>query len=113
MLVEILTGAEPQAEPTVGHHGHRRGGLGHHSRVITDGGTGHRRHEADALRAVGHRPEDAPREGAVALRLEPGVEVIGHDGEVEPRLLGQLRLADEIVRGSLLGHERVTERRHE
>jgi hypothetical protein len=45
----------------------------------------------------------------VALDVEPRVEVVAHLDEVEARLLGADRLADEVLRSEGLGRELVAD----
>jgi hypothetical protein len=40
------------------------------------------------------------------------VEVVGDGDEVEPGLLGTLRVGEELIRVMLLAHEAVAEGRH-
>jgi hypothetical protein len=43
----------------------------------------------------------------MALGLEPGVEVVGDHGEVEPRPLREDDVPHQILGGALLAHHRV------
>ena len=68
--------------------------------------------EAEPLGRVSDGADHVPNEGAVALSVNPGVEVVGDQRETEAGLLGRLREANEVVRGVLFAGERVAELRH-
>ena len=65
--------------------------------------------EAEPLGRVSDGADHVPNEGAVALSVNPGVEVVGDQRETEAGLLGRLREADEVVRQMLFAGERVAE----
>ncbi len=104
VLVQVLTRTDSERETTVGQHRHSGGGLGHDGRVVADEGTGDGGHQVQLLGALRHRPQHGPSEGAVALSLEPGMKVVGHHGELETGVLGELCLPNQVVWCALLGH---------
>ena len=109
VLVEVLPGADAEGEAAVGQQREGRRLLGDHRRVVAQDRAGDVRHERDALGHLRDGAEDGPGGRGVAHRLQPGVEVVAGDQEVEPGLLGEHRVADEVLRGALLAHERVAD----
>jgi hypothetical protein len=65
--------------------------------------------ETKPLGLVRDRADHAPYERALALLIDPGMEVIGDQREVEAALLRPLREANEIVGRMLFTRERVTD----
>ena len=94
MLVEVLAGADAEEEAARQHRGGGRGGLGDDRRVDAEYGARDAGADRDSLRRLGDAPEDAPDERALALAVDPGVEVIRDQGEVKSRLLGTRGVAD-------------------
>jgi hypothetical protein len=54
--------------------------------------------------------EHRPDEGGLSLLVDPGMEVVGDEGVLEPGLLRLRRVADEVERGVLLARKRVADR---
>src|SRR6185369_9225795 len=55
--------------------------------------------------------EHRPGERALALAIQPRMEVIGQEGELEPGLLGTDGVADEVEWSVLLAREGIPEAR--
>ena len=68
--------------------------------------------DLDGVGAGGDRSQDGPDERRMALRLDPGVEVVGDRDEVEARVLGPAGMVDEGAGCVLLTRQRVAELRH-
>ena len=94
MLVELLAGAESEPEAARRQQGHGRRFLRDDRRVIADRRRGHIGHEREPLGRLRRRPEHRPRVWRMALRLDPGMEVVRDDREVEPGVFGP----DDILR---------------
>src|SRR5207248_9522479 len=60
----------------------------------------------------GDAAEHAPHERALALLVDPGMEVIGDHGEREARVLGPHRRVDQRVRAVLLARQAVSQLQH-
>jgi hypothetical protein len=67
VLVEVLTGAEPEAEAVAGQDLNRRGLLRNHRRVVSQDRARHVGHQGDALRRLGRRAQHGPRIRRVTL----------------------------------------------
>ena len=76
------------------------------------GRAGHARADPQALRRLRDAAEHRPHERALALRVDPRVEVVGDQREREARLLGAARVLDERARTELLARELVAELHH-
>ena len=112
VLVEPLATAETEREAAVGEQLQGRGLLGHHGRVVAHRRAGHVGHQLDALGGLGHGTEQGPGVRRVALALEPRRVVVAAHQQVEAHLLGRLRIAHQLLRSRLLGHQRVSESGH-
>ena len=109
VLVEVLAGADAEEEPPAQHHLRRRRRLGDDRRVDPDQRARDRRPEADPLGRRGDAADHAPDERALALLVDPRVEVVGDEDVLEARLLGAPRVRDEVVRRMLLRGEPVAD----
>ncbi len=97
-----------------GHHRRARGrGLRHDRRVDPDRRTGDSRTEPQAFGRVRDPADHRPDEGALTLPVDPGMEMVRDQRELEPRLLGSPRARDEGVRRVLLARQRVPNPNHE
>ncbi len=112
VLVEALTGPQPEGEAPLAHHRHRGRGLGDDHRVVADGGARHHGGQLHALGRVGHRAQHRPGEGAVVLAGEPRVVVVGEHGELEAGLFGPHRVVDQGTGTVALSHQGVAESCH-
>ena len=112
VLVEVLAGAEAEAEAPAGEDLHGRGLLRDDRRVVAQDRARHVGHQPDALGGMGRGAEDRPRVARVALGLQPRLVVVADHREVEARLLGPLDVAHQLVGARLLAHHRVAEFRH-
>ena len=112
VLVERLAGADAEEEAALEEQGRRRRRLGDDRRVDAQDRAGHAGPDADGRRRLGHAAEDRPHERAVALLVDPRVEVVRDRQEVEARLLGQARMAHQVGRSVLLAGECVAPRGH-
>jgi len=102
VLVEVLARADAEEEPARHHRGRRGGRLRDERGVDPDQRARDAGAETDAVRRLGDSADHAPHERRVSLLVHPRVEVIGDDEVLEPRVLGGLRVLDEIARGMLL-----------
>ena len=110
MLVQVLAGADAEEEPAGQHRRRRRGRLGDDRRMDPDGRARDAgADDADVSVACAIAAEDGPHERALALAIDPWMEVVRDQREREPRLLGRCRVLDEIERRMLLARERVPE----
>ena len=109
VLVQLLAGADAQEEAALQHHLRGCRGLGDDRRMDPDRRAGHARAEAQLLGGLRDPADHAPDERALALRVDPGVVVVGDQRKGEARLLGQPGVAHEVVRAVLLRGERVAE----
>src|SRR5205085_5112680 len=98
VLVERLTAADPEEEPTVTQQGGCRGGLGEYGGMDADDRTGNADTDAYPLRRLGDGTEHRPYERAVALRAHPRMKVIRGGHEFEPRFLSAASVAHELGR---------------
>ena len=101
VLVEVLAAADAEAEPALEQDRRRRRRLGQHHRVDAHRRARHRGGDPERCRrrdAADHRPH----EGALALVVEPGMEVIGDPHGGEAVRLGELCLLHELPRTVLL-----------
>src|ERR1700722_7726961 len=109
VLVEPLAGADPEREAAVRDDGEGRRRLGDDGRVVAHGGAGDPGDQSDPLGLHRDRRQHRPGERAVPLGLQPRVVMVAHLDEVEAGLLGQHRLADELLRSEGLGGELVSD----
>jgi hypothetical protein len=109
VLVQLLAGADPEEEAAFHHHLGGRGGLGDDGGVDADRRTRDAGAELQPLRRLRDAADHAPDERALALRVDPGVVVVGDQREREAGLLRRARIAHEVVRAVLLRGERVAE----
>ena len=107
VLVQVLARAEAEMEAAVAHRGDRGGLLRDDRRVVADRRAGDERDQVDSLGLHGQRTEHAPRVGAVFVRIQPGMEVVGDREEVEARLLRPRRLGKQVRRVVQLAHQAV------
>ena len=112
VLVERLSGTEAEKEPVVEQQGRRRSRLRDDRRMHSHRRAGHADSDLKAFGDGGDGAEDAPHEGAVSLRADPRVEVVGDRHEIEPGLLCSPRIGDEVARRMLFARQRVPERSH-
>jgi hypothetical protein len=99
VLVQPLPGAHTEEESILEHRASRGSGLRDDRRVHPYGRAGHR---GAHFELVGHgrdASQDGPHEGALALGVDPGMEVIGDRGEIEADLFGSGRVGEELGRG--------------
>jgi hypothetical protein len=109
VLIQVLARADAEKEALGHHRGDRRRGLRDDRRMYADRRAGDTCADADLLGRLRDPAEGGPHEGALALRIDPGVIVIGDHAEVEARLFGKRRLTHELVRRMVLGREREAE----
>src|SRR5438270_1136177 len=76
MLVEILSSAKAEHEAAIAHQRDRRRHLRHDGGMVTNDRAGDHRHQLHTTRPAGNRSQNAPRKWALALLLEPGMEVV-------------------------------------
>ena len=107
-----LAGADAEEEAALEEQGRRCCRMGDDRRVDAQDRAGHAGPDADGRRRLGHPAEDRPHERAVALLVDPRVEVVRDGQEVEARLLGQARMAHQVGRSVLLTGECVAPRGH-
>src|SRR5262249_8115441 len=72
-------------------------------------GPRHRRPNLDPRGGFPDGPDHAPHEGALALPVDPRMEVIGDQPERETALLGEPREPHQLARAVLLARELVAE----
>src|SRR5919204_4427207 len=77
VLVQLLAGADAEEEAAVHHGRARRGRLGADRRGDADRGARDASAEPDPLRCFGDAADHAPDEGALALRVDPRMVVVG------------------------------------
>ena len=97
VLVQVLAGADAEEEAPSEQRLGRRCGVGDDRRVQADQRAGHRGADPDPVRRLGDRAEHAPDERAVALRVDPRMDVIGDQREREAGRFGALGVLDEGV----------------
>jgi hypothetical protein len=68
--------------------------------------------DAKVLRRLGDAAQHRPYEGALALVVRPGMEVIRDESEPKAAGLGGRRIADEVAGTVLLTGERVADLEH-
>ena len=78
-------------------------GVGDDRRVGPHRRTGHARRQPEPLRRLGDRADDAPDKRALALGVDPRMEVVGDRDVVEAERLCALGVPDEVERRMLLG----------
>ena len=101
MLVQVLSRADAEEEPTVEHHRGRRRRLRDDRRMDADDRTG----DAGADRQLCRRRDRAdhrPDKWALALSVDPRMEVIRELDVGESGLLGALRRSHHLERAVLL-----------
>ena len=109
VLVQILARPHAQEEAARQHRG--RGGRG----LRDDRGVEAHRRARDAraddelIRGERDPTEGGPDERALALSVDPGVEVVRDEREREARLLGACRIPDEVEGTVLLARDRISE----
>ena len=94
VLVEGLTGTDAELEPTVEQHRAGRRRLGDDRRVDAHRRAGHGRADVQ-VGDGGDGPDHAPHERAVALLVEPRMEVVRDPHSVDAGLFGEPCLVDE------------------
>jgi hypothetical protein len=99
VLVEVF--ARPDAEEEAPFHHRRRGGggVGDDGRMHAHGRAGY---PLEPLGGLCDAADHGPHERALALRVRPGMEMVGNVGEGEAVLLGHLGVLHEVVRPVLL-----------
>jgi len=100
-----LAGADGQGEPAFRHHADR-------CRCLRDDRAGESRRDADPRGRLRDTAEHAPRERGMALRFEPGMEMVRDRNEVEARGLRGKSILYQRSRPVLLGHQFVSELHH-
>src|SRR5690606_27331442 len=112
MLVQVLAAAYAQEE-AAGHERRRgRCRVGDDRGVDAHGGTGDAGAEPQALGFLSDRADDGPDEGAVPLPVDPGMIVVGDEGEGEPGLFRLAREAHQRRRVVLFAGEGVSDLSH-
>ena len=109
VLVEILTGADAEKEAALEQARSRRRRLGDDGRMDTDRWTRNARPNSKLACAGCNRPEYRPDKRALALRVNPGVKVIGDQSKRKPGLFSSDRVSDQVRRTVLFARERVTD----
>jgi hypothetical protein len=61
---------------------------------------------------LGEGPDHGPDERALALRVVPGMKVVGDPQPLEPGTFGRTCLCDELLRAVLLAGQEVADARH-
>ena len=112
MLVQVLAGTEAEREPAGQHRADGRRGLSDDRRMRSDQRAGDAGGELESLRRLRDPAEHTPDERALALGVDPGVEVVGDHREGEAQLLRPRGVANEVERCVLLGREPIAELRH-
>ena len=112
VLVQVLACTEAEREPAGQHRADGRRGLSHDRRMRSDQRAGDAGGELESLRRLRDPAEHAPDEWALALGVDPGVEVVGDHREGEAQLLRPRGGANEVERCVLLGREPIAELRH-
>jgi len=109
VLVEVLSGAEPQGEAPVREQADRGRFLRDHGRVVAHDRTRDVCHQLHAFGHLRDRAQHAPGVRRVTLLLEPREVVVAHHLEVEARALGRAGVLHDLAWAGLLGHQRVAE----
>ena len=109
MLVQVLARTDAEEEPTREHRRCRRGRLGDDRGMDPQDRARHPRADDEPLGGRRDAPEHAPHERALALAVDPRVEVVRDEREAEARLLGPDGVPDEVERPVLLARDRVSE----
>ena len=112
VLVQVLARADAEEEAPRHHGRGRRGRLGDDRRMRADERTGDSCPDPERLGRLRDPAEDGPDERALALAIDPGMEVVGSERELEASLLRRPGVADEVVGRMLLRRERVAELDH-
>src|SRR5438477_7238578 len=112
VLVEVLTCPNAEEETILEHEGDGGGGLRDDRRVDAYTRARDARADAKPFRGLRDSAEDRPHEGALPLRVDPGMEVVGDQSEGEAGLLGLRREFDERARAVFLTGELVAELEH-
>lgn len=113
VLIEVLARSEPEEEPPLAQDLQGRRLLSHDGGVVSHRGACDIRHELDATRGLRDGSQHGPGVRSMTLTDQPGGVVVARHFEVEADGLGGLRVADELERTALLGHEGVAESGHE
>jgi hypothetical protein len=95
-LVECLAGADAEHETAVGQAVGGRGHLRDERRVVVEQRAGDRRAEQHVVRRGGDRAEPGPDKACRRRVVDPGVEVVAAEHDVEPGLLGGHGLLDQV-----------------
>jgi hypothetical protein len=96
VLVQSLAGSHAEHE-SIGHQRRdRRRGLGDNRRVVAEGRAGDARSDPEPRRRGRDASEHAPDERALALRLDPWVEVVGDHCVFEADRFGALGKRNEV-----------------
>ena len=112
VLVQGLSGAQPEPEAARVHGPQRGGRVGDHRGVVAESGAGHRGAEGEA-RPLPQRAHEGPRERGLALLRSPRVEVLADlEAGVEAGLLGRLREVEQLGGVELLEHAGIADLRH-
>jgi hypothetical protein len=109
VLVEAFARPDAEEEPPGQQGRGGGGGLGDDRRVDPHRRTRYAGADDESLRRVGDRAEDAPDERTLALSVDPRVEVVGDEGEVEAAPLREDGMVDEVPRRVLLARQGVAE----
>ena len=109
VLVQVLTRSDAKKEAALEEGRSRRGRLGHDCRMNANSWTGNARTDSKLACASCDRPEHRPDKRALALRVNPRVEVIGDQSKWEPGLFGSTRVSDQIGRTVLFARKCVTD----
>jgi hypothetical protein len=112
VLVEVLSRSHSQKEPSGQHRRTRGGCLSDDRGMDPDRGTGHAGPDPEAVGDLSDPPDHRPDEWALALFVDPGVEVIRDEAERETRLFGSRRVADQVLRSMLFAGQLVSEFGH-
>jgi hypothetical protein len=109
VLVQVLARAQAEEEATLKQCAGCRRHLGHQGGMVTDGGAGDAGAHLQLLSGLGDRAQDCPRKGAFTLRIDPGMEMVGEEGQLEAGFLGSDCVTDKESGRMLFGAEVITE----
>ncbi len=93
--VDVLAGSDPEDEPTPRQPVDGRGRLGDECRVVVEEGAGHAGDELNGGGAGRYCTQPAPDEPGSRILIDPRVEMVRSQNEVEAHLLCQDRLIDQ------------------
>jgi hypothetical protein len=102
VLVQSLSGADPEGEAAVEQDLRGSGGLSYHGGVDADGGAGHGGGNREVDAGAGESADHAPDKRRLALLVVPGVVVVGDPEPVETGPFGGPRLGDQLCRSIFL-----------